>query len=102
MKWSMVKSRTEESSASKWASLRVLLLFFLLMVAGFVLAFAGPAQIGFQDVLFGSGILLWVVAVFGAVYCIVRRITGPEAAKLAVVVLFLILLSGSFRKRNPL
>jgi DMSO reductase anchor subunit len=72
--------------------MKVILLFLLLMVAGFVLTSTGTAPSGFQDALFGSGILLWVVGIFGSVYCIVRRIAGPQVAKLAVLVLFLILL----------
>lgn len=48
--------------------------------AGEVLASAGTAQSGFQDALFGSGVVLWVVGVFGAVYGIVYRVAGSGQA----------------------
>jgi hypothetical protein len=81
---------------SKWASVKVILFFLLLIVAGFLLTSASSNLGVFQDGLFGSGILLWVVGIFGAVYGLVYRLAGPKAAKLAVVVLFLILLSELF------
>jgi len=66
----------------------------LLVIAGFLLTSASSSTASeLQDVLFGSGILLWIVGVFGTVYCIVRRLAGPRAAKLAVLALLLILLS---------
>jgi hypothetical protein len=71
---------------------KFILFFLLLMAAGFVLTSGSSGLNNFQDVLFGSGVLLWVVGVFGAGYCTVRRLAGPKAAKLTVVVLFLILL----------
>jgi len=71
-------------SASIWVSWEVILFFLLLLPAGFMFTS--------QSALFGFGILMWVVGVFGSVYCVVRRLWGPKAAKLAVLVLVLILL----------
>ena len=86
----------KQGSRTNWVSMKVIIFFLLLMAAGFLLTSAGTAQSGFQDVLFGSGVVLWVVGVLGAVYGIVYRLAGPKAAKLAVVVLILILLSELF------
>ena len=84
---------------SRWISAKIILFFLILIGAGFLLTFTSTS--GFQDAQFGSGILLWVVGVFGAVYCIVRRLWGPRAAKFAVLALFVILLSELFSsKRN--
>ena len=66
------------------------------MAAGFVLTSVNSRQNSFQDALFGSGVLLWIVGAFGATYSIARRLAGPKAAELAVVVLFLLLLSELF------
>ena len=84
---------TRPTAASDWVSIKLILFFVLLVIAGFLLTSASSAASGLQDVLFGSGILLWIVGVFGTVYCIVRRLAGPRAAKLAVLALLLILLS---------
>jgi len=73
---------------SKW-SLKPLAYGVLAMITGFVLASAGASS----GILLLSGILLWVVGVLSAVYCIVRRLAGPGAAKLAVGVLLLILIT---------
>ena len=83
-------------NGSNWVSLKAILFFLLLMGAGFLLTATGTSATGFQDAQFGSGILLWIVGVFGAVYCVVRRLAGPKAAKLAVLALFVILLSELF------
>jgi hypothetical protein len=48
---------------------------------------------GFQDFLFGFGVLLWIVGVLGSVYAVVNRLAGPRAAKWAVVLLIFVLLS---------
>ena len=86
--------RDTRPTASNWVSIKLILFFVLLVIAGFLLTGASSATAsGLQDVLFGSGILLWIVGVFGTVYCIVRRLAGPRAAKLAVLALLLILLS---------
>jgi hypothetical protein len=86
----------KQGSRTNWVSMKAIIFFLLLMVAGFLLTSAGTAQNGFQDALFGPGVVLWVVGVLGAVYGIVYRLAGPKAAKLAVVVLILILLSELF------
>jgi len=92
-------SHRKEEQRSRWISAKVILFFLLLMGAGFLLTVTSAS--GFQDAQLGSGILLWVVGVFGAVYCIVRRLWGPRAAKFAVLALFVILLSELFSsKRN--
>ena len=85
---------------SKWVSIWFILFFALVVLAGFLLTSLSSAAGGLQDVLFGSGILLWTVGVFGTVYCIVRRIAGPKAAKLAILVLLLIFLTEIFSKRG--
>ena len=66
------------------------------MAAGFVLTSANSGLNSFQDALFGSGVLLWIVGAFGATYCIARRLAGSNAAELAVVAVFLILVSELF------
>jgi len=81
-----------------WVSGKTILFFLLILPAGFMLTLAGTAL---QGRLFGFGISLWVVGVFGSVYSIVRRLWGPRAAKLAVLTLFVILLGELFSgKRN--
>ena len=87
---------SKRSSGSNWASVKFMLFFLLPIAAGFVLTSTSGNVSGFQDALFGSGVLLWVIGVFGAVYCIVRRAAGPRAAKLAVLVLVLISLTELF------
>ena len=97
-------SRIEESSGSIWTSWKTILFFLLLLPAGLILTSIGSGLAGLQDVTFGLGILLWVVGVFGGVYCIIRRLAGPKVAALAVLFLFVILLSelfsGNRRDRN--
>jgi len=90
----LVTLQTEESS--KWVSAEVILFFLVPLTAGFVLTMVGTTQSGSQDILFGSGIALWVTGVFGSVYCIVRRLAGRKAANLAVLALILILLAELF------
>ena len=48
---------------------------------------------GFQDFLFGFGILLWIIGGLGSVYAVVNWLAGPRAARLAIVLLMLALLS---------
>ena len=93
--------RDTRPTASNWVSIKLILFFVLLVIAGFLLTGASSSTAsGLQDVLFGSGILLWIAGVFGTIYCIVRRIAGPKAAKLAILVLLLIFLSEIFSKRG--
>jgi hypothetical protein len=58
------------------------------MIAGFVLTLFGHS-IGMLSL---SGIILWVIGVLGALYCVVNRLAGSRAAKLAVGVLLLALI----------
>ena len=88
-------SRTEDSG-SIWTSWMTILFFLLLLPTGLILTSVSSGLAGLQDVTFGLGILFWVVGIFGGVYCIVRRCAGPKVAALAVVVLFVILLSEIF------
>lgn len=78
------------------------------MVLGFFLASASTSLTspsGFQDLLFGFGVLLWIIGVLGTVYAVVNRLAGQRAAKLAVVVLVLTLIikiiSGEHYNQNP-
>lgn len=64
-----------------------------LLIIGFILTSIGPSSGAFADVLFGSGILLWIIGVLGTVYWIVNRLAGPRVAKLIVGLLLLTLLS---------
>jgi hypothetical protein len=54
------------------------------MIAGFLLTSAGTHPGAIQGLLFGFGILLWVIGGLGTVYCVVYRLAGPKAAKLVV------------------
>ena len=56
-----------------------------LLIAGFLLASAG-------SVLFGLGVLLWVVGLLGTVYWAVNRLARPRAAKWAVGLILLSLI----------
>ena len=86
----------QRKPASTWVSGKAILFFLLLLPVGFILTLTGTAQ----GALFGPGILLWVVGVFGSVYCIIRRLWGPKAAKMAVLFLFLILLWKVFSNKR--
>jgi hypothetical protein len=64
-----------------------------LLLVGFILTSVGSSPSPFAGVLFVSGILLWIIGVLGTVYCVMRRLAGPTAAKLVVGLLILTLLS---------
>ena len=54
-----------------------------------------------QDMLFGFGILLWIVGVLGSLYAVVNRLAGPRAAKWAVgILLVALIIELIFGKRN--
>jgi len=63
-----------------------------LLVAGFVLTSSSTNLVGvgvFQDLLFASGILLWIVGVLGSVYWVANRFAGAHTARWAVGILLL-------------
>jgi len=93
----MPSGRTDESSL--WTSGKAILFFLLLLPTGFLLTSASGLT-GFEGA-FAFGILAWIVGVFGAVYCIVRRLAGPKFAALAVMFLFVILLSNLSSENRP-
>ena len=63
-----------------------------LLILGFLLASAGNSSSAFAGVLFGFGILLWMIGALGTVYWLVNRLAGPRAAKWAVGLLILSLI----------
>ena len=55
------------------------------LIAGFLVASAG-------GVLFGLGVLLWMVGLLGTVYWVINRLAGPRAAKWVVGLIVLSLI----------